>query len=48
MKDDLEPIFYIYPDGSVFYSPQDWMSDIVPHYAEPFASCECMTQEWYK
>jgi hypothetical protein len=20
---------------------------IVPHYGEPFASCECGTQEWY-
>lgn len=22
-------------------------SDIVPHYAEPFASCNCGTREWY-
>lgn len=21
---------------------------IEPHYGEPFASCECGTQEWYK
>lgn len=21
---------------------------IVPHYGEPFADCECGTQEWYK
>ena len=23
-------------------------SDIIPHYCEPFASCDCMTQEWFK
>ena len=23
-------------------------SDIVPHYNEPFASCDCCTQEWYQ
>lgn len=21
---------------------------IVPHYSEPFASCECYTQEWHR
>ncbi len=21
---------------------------IVPHYGEPFASCQCGTQEWYR
>ena len=21
---------------------------IIPHYGEPFASCECYTQEWYR
>ena len=23
-------------------------SEIVPHYGEPLASCECETQEWHK
>lgn len=22
--------------------------EIIPHYGEPFASCSCGTQEWYK
>jgi len=23
-------------------------SNVVPHYNEPLASCDCGTQEWYK
>ena len=55
---------YVYPNGEVYDTPQQNMSDdyevretdfcevceefLIPHYAEPFASCNCGTMEYYK
>lgn len=45
-----EPLSYMSDDFEVRLAPHCPLCNemMEPHYAEPFASCSCVTMEWYK